>query len=156
MLHRLSYSDLNIKPDQSNSYNFAKTLFGEDNRLNISSSKSAPNPLAIALFCTKNNRKMLFGKKIANFSNLVFCDSLKYIQTYVGICLASNSVLLLNDKKLAVQHSESTLKEDLRNAEHLIILSVDKFENPSGFKVWLINNFNFLLFPGISLIIFRH
>ena len=94
LLHRLSYSDLNIKPDQSNSYNFAKTLFGEDNRLNISSSKSAPNPLAIALFCTKNNRKMLFGKKIANFSNLVFCDSLKYIQTDVGICRASNSVLL--------------------------------------------------------------
>ena len=77
---------------------------------------------------------MLYGKKIANFSNLVFCDSVKDIQSDVGICHASNPVLFWNNERITIKPIESTLKEDLINAEHLIILSVDKFENPRSFK----------------------
>ena len=133
LLYRLSFPDLKLKVEQSNLSDIAKKLFGEENTLNITSSKTTPNPLL--LFCTKSNINEGFGQTIANFSNLVFCDDTKYIQTDVGICHTQNPVMLWNQDQLSVQNLEGKLEENLRNTEHLFILSLDKFENPSSFKV---------------------
>lgn len=126
---------MKLKVDQSNLSDFAKNLFGEENTFDVTSSKTAPNPLTI--FCTKSNIDEGFGQTIANFSNLVFCDDTKYIQTDVGICHAQNPIIFWNQDQLSVQHLDRTLEENLRNAEHLIILSLDKFENASSFTVLL-------------------
>ena len=144
----MSLPDLKSEIDQSNLVEFAKKLFGEDNILNITSSIITPNPLA--LFCTKSNRKEFFGDKIANFSNLLFCDNAKYIQADVGICHAHNPVMFLNDDQVTVQPQDSKMIDNLRNAEHLIILCMDKFENPSSFKVYFVKNWK--SFPKIHFI----
>ena len=130
----MSFPDLTLGVGQSNLFNFAIKHFGEDNTLNITSSETTPNPLV--LFCTKSNKNdVLGGQTIANFSDLVFCNSTKYVQTDVGICYGQNPILFWKDDEVTVQPFENTLNEDLRNAEHVFILSVDKFENPKGFKV---------------------
>ena len=66
---------------------------------------------------------------------LIFCNKTKYVQTDVGICFANNPGLYLNEGEIVSQTLDNTVNGDLRNAEHLFVLSVDKFENPMEFKV---------------------
>ena len=66
---------------------------------------------------------------------LIFCNKTKYVQTDVGICFANNPGLYLNEGEIVSQPLDNTVNGDLRNAEHLFVLSVDKFENPMEFKV---------------------
>ena len=104
---------------------FAAMLFGEENLQKNQTNEIAPNPLA--LFCTDTSDEMLIGDKIAGFADAIFCNKTKHVQTDVGVCVSSDPVMYLQDD----------LQEDLRNAEHLIVVSVDKFQNPDDFKVIL-------------------
>ena len=92
----------------------------------------------MAIFCTNKTENDVFGDTVEGFSTSVFCNKTKYVQTDVGICVANDPVQYWYDGKVIGQATESTIEKGLRNAEHLIILSVDKFENPDGFSVWLI------------------
>ena len=112
---------------------FAAILFGEENLIKNSTNENAPNPLA--LFCTDTNDEMLIGDKIAGFADAIFCNKTKHVQTDVGVCVSSDSVMYLQDGEVMILPSGDKMQEDLRNAEHLIVVSVDKFQNPDDFKV---------------------
>ena len=122
---------MNPKHEQVNE--FASMLFGEENLLKNQTNEIAPNPLA--LFCTDTNDEMLIGDKIAGFLHAIFCNKTEYVQTDVGVCVSSDPAMYVQDGKVMSLPSGDTMQEDLRNAEHLIVVSVDKFQNPDDFKV---------------------
>ena len=110
------------------------SLFGKDYSINKTfDTILAPNPLAI--LCTNTNKKQLYGETIANFNSTLFCNKTNQIQTDVGICTASDPMQYWLKGKISIQALENTVKEDLRDAEHVFILQTDKFENRGGFKV---------------------
>ena len=148
-MDRLSIPNLKVKiNNQSNLKDVSAKLFGEKQISNQISSQTTPNPLAI--FCTKNTENDIIGDTVEGFSNVVFCNKTNHAQTDVGICIANNAVQYWNNGKILVHMTESKIEEDLRNAEHLILLSVDKFENPSSFKVYFVKNWK--SFPKIHFI----
>ena len=136
-MDRLSIPNLKVKiNNQSNLKDVSAKLFGEKQISNQTSSQTTPNPLAI--FCTKNTENDIIGDTVEGFSNVVFCNKTNHAQTDVGICIANDAVQYWDKGKILVHMTESKIEEDLRNAEHLIFLSVDKFENASSFTVGLI------------------
>ena len=136
-MDRFSLPDLKVKMNnQSNLKDVSAKLFGEDQILNQTSSQTTPNPLAI--FCTKNTENEVIGDTIEGFSTMTFCNKTNHVQTDVGICISNDAVQYWDKGKVLVHMTESKVEEDLRNAEHLILLSVDNFENPSSFTVWFI------------------
>ena len=136
-LDRLSIPNLKVKiNNQSNLKDVSAKLFGEKQISNQISSQTTPNPLAI--FCTKNTENDIIGDTVEGFSNVVFCNKTNHVQTDVGICNANDAVQYWDKGKILVHMTDSKVEEDLRNAEHLILLSVDNFENPSSFTVWFI------------------
>ena len=145
-MQRFSLSDPKMKTSQSDSKGVSAILFGKDQILNQTSSQRTPNPLAI--FCMRHTENDIFGDTIEGFSNLVFCNMTKHVQTDVGICIANDPAQYWYEGKVFGQAIDSEIKEDLRNAEHVMILSTDKFEESSGFLVWLIK---FLLFFHVFL-----
>ena len=136
---------INPKHEQVNEY--ASMLFGEGNLLKNQTNEIAPNPLV--LFCTDTNDEMLIGDKIAGFANAIFCNKTEHVQTDVGVCVSSDPVMYLQDGEVMILPSGDKMQEDLRNAEHLIVVSVDKFQNPDDFAVLIKNMKTFIIIGSL-------
>ena len=112
---------------------FATILFGKDDLSKNITNDIAPNSLVF--FCTNTNDEMLDGDEIAGFVHAIFCNKTEHVQTDVGVCVSSDPVMYLKDGQVLSMPSDNKLQEDLRNAEHLIVVSVDKFQDPEDFTV---------------------
>ena len=145
---RLSIPNAKVKISEDNQVkDFAVMLFGEENLIKNQSNNIAPNPLA--LFCTNTNDEILVGDEIAGFTRAIFCNKTEHVQTDVGVCVSSDPVMYLEDGGVFSLPSDDTMQEDLRNAEHLIVVSVDKFQNPDDFAVLIKNMKTFIIIGSL-------
>ena len=112
----------------------ASKLFGENNLKNHSNDFLSTNPLA--LFCKENKQLSFQGIKVDGF-NFHFCNNTQQIQTDVGVCIASSSKVNLIDGKVSFHDTFDIINAGVKDAEHMIVISVDKFgyANESNFKV---------------------
>lgn len=113
-----------------------KNLFEDVLSFNMTT-RLAPNQLL--LFCTERNDEMFTGDSLKGFSHARFCNRSNHIQTDVGICVASNVIQSWHEGAVKLFHNEMPLNHDkmnenLRHAEHIYILKLDKFAN-QDFKV---------------------
>ena len=113
-----------------------KSLFEDVLSFN-KTTRLAPNQLII--FCTESNDKMFIGDSLKGFSHAKFCNKSNHIQTDVGICVASNAIQSWHEGGVKLLQSEMSLNHDkmnenLRHAEHIYSLNLDKFAN-LNFKV---------------------
>ena len=111
----------------------ASELFGEDNLKNEPYGFLSTNPLA--LFC-KENKQSFQGIKFDGF-DFQFCNTTHKIQTDVGVCIASSSKINLLDGKVSFHDNFDVVNAGVKDAEHMIVMSVDKFgyADESNFKV---------------------
>ena len=91
------------------------------------------NPLV--LFC-RENKQSLQGIKIDGF-DFHFCNKSQIIQTDVGNCITSSSKLNLVDGKVYKYDNSDIINTEVKDAEHVMIIAVDKFgnEEKNNFKV---------------------
>ena len=113
-----------------------KNLFEDVLSFNMTT-RLAPNQLL--LFCTERNDEMFTGDSLKGFSHARFCNRSNHIQTDVGICVASNVIQSWHEGAVKLFQNEMPLNHDkmnenLRHAEHIYILKLDKFVN-QDFKV---------------------
>ena len=133
--------DLGLKLNvQNKSYysalkDIAVSLFGKDNISQNLTHQIAPNPLV--LFCSDSKNQPFDGDKVDGYS-LRFCSKYLPVQTDVGICVGSNSIQYWHESEIVERSLEDKIQDDLRNIEHLVVLSIDKFGEPYEFDVCLI------------------
>ena len=134
-LNRFVLPDARIKIKETESVlkQIASKLFGENNLKNDSYDFLSTNPLA--LFC-KENKQSFEGIEIDGF-DFHFCKKTQKIQTEVGVCIASSSLVGLVNGKISMHDKFEVINAGVKDAEHVMIISVDKFRNPdeSDFKV---------------------
>ena len=114
----------------------AEVMFGKQNLKNISKEMLSMN--ALVIFCKDSERAPSFSGTTINGFDFMFCNSTQTIQTDVGFCTANNPMQYMKDGKI-YQNVGRTLKieEELKDVEHIMILSPDKFgeKNDPNFKV---------------------
>ena len=113
-------------------YSAAVSLFGKDNISQNLTHQIAPNPLV--LFCSDSKNQPFDGDKVDGYS-LRFCSKYLPVQTDVGICVGSNSIQYWHESEIVERSLEDKIQDDLRNIEHLVVLSIDKFGEPYEFDV---------------------
>ena len=116
--------------------NLHKSLFENVLSFNMTT-RLAPNQLI--LFCTESNDETFIGDYLKGFSHAKFCNKTNHIQTDVGICVASNAIQSWQEGEVKLLQNEMPLSydkmnENLRHAEHIYFLNLDKFAN-LDFKV---------------------
>ena len=135
MISRFVIPDANIKTKDTGSVirKISSKLFGENNLKNHSYDFISTNPLA--LFC-KENKQAFQGTEIDGYA-AHFCNKTQKIQADVGKCIASNSMFNVIDGKVSVHDNFDTINAGVKDAEHLIMISVDMFgsADDNDFKV---------------------
>ena len=113
-------------------YEMAERFFGKENLKEKPKVEEIPALSPLTLFCKD---KYTFDK-ISGLS-AKFCRS-QLSQTDVGICVGKDYSFVPEYGTVKVQEINATVDEDLRNAEHVYILSANEFSNvndPSTLKV---------------------
>ena len=124
---------LKLEPFNHTLRNLAIALFGEDNLFqNGTSNYIALNP--ITLFCTDSKQKKFFGDLVPGF-DFEFCNKTQTVQTDVGLCISTNPTQYLLNEEIVSRPFEVKIAEDLRNVEHLMVISVDKLGKLDDVKV---------------------
>ena len=81
----------------------------------------------LVLMCKDDKYEDLYGNELDGFS-FKFCNKTSYVQTDVGLCISTDSFMHQDNGKIIKKVFETTLSDGLRNIEHLMVLSVSKFE----------------------------
>ena len=95
-------------------------------------SNLANDPLI--LLCKDDIYSQSFGIEVDGFS-FKFCNKTTIVQTDVGLCIASDSSISLKEEKLVKNAQQQRISNDLRNVEHLMVLSVSKIGNLNTYEV---------------------
>ena len=116
----------NMKQDE-----ITEQLFGL-NDLNQNFTNLANDPLI--LLCKDDIYEQSFGTEVDGFS-IKFCNKTTLVQTDVGLCVASDSTISYEEEKLVRNSQQQSVSNDLRNVEHLMVLSVSKIGNLHTYEV---------------------
>ena len=95
-----------------------------------------PSTNPLALFC-KENKQSFEGIEVDGF-DFHFCNKTQKIQTEVGVCIASSSLVSLVDGKVSMNDNFDVINAGVKDAEHVMMISVDKFGNPDENSVKVI------------------
>lgn len=118
-----------IKPKKNN---LATKLFDTSVPNQNESYKLAHNPLI--WICKDNMYEKSMGNDVKGLSFKI-CNKTSYVQTDVGVCLANEPMMPLEGAKIVKKTIDSTISDDLRNVEHLMVISVSKLGKLHEFKV---------------------
>ena len=127
---RYSLSAAQIKSSQQQD-RIAKKLFGIHHS-NQNSTKISYDPLV--LMGKDNINQKPIGIGIDGFT-IRFCNKTFNVQTDVGVCVATNPLNHLEEKKIVKRSSNPHISNGIRNVEHLMVISVSKFGRLDNFKV---------------------
>ena len=123
-----------IQKSISNEKQTAEELFGKSQIANFSRMISGNN---LVFFCKDSKVKNFLGDSIEGL-NVAFCNRSKAVQTDVGNCVATDPIQYLENEKILNSDDTNYIGEGLKDAEHVIVLLVDKigFTNiPPNYKV---------------------
>ena len=65
------------------------------------------------------------------------CNKTYNVQTDVGVCVASDPAMILDERKIVPLSPDVTFSNGLRNVEHLMVINVNKLGSIDDFKVRL-------------------
>ena len=123
----------------------AAELFGKENLINPEIAKSHLSALPMSLFCNDLHK----NDNIQGWE-VDFCKS-SQLQTDVGVCIGKGSSFIFEDDRIEIETHDHNVGKDLRNAEHVFVLSVaDKInsKDPLASKVGVLENVrNICLLP---------
>lgn len=108
----------------------AEKLFG--NHSNQNATKISDDPLV--LISKDNINQKSFGIEIDGFT-IRFSNKTFNVQTDVGVCVATDPLNHLEDKRIVKRSSSSQISNGIRNVEHLMVISVSKIGRLDNFKV---------------------
>ena len=88
----------------------------------------------LIVLCKDDINEQSIGTEIDGLS-VRLCNKTNNVQTDVGVCIASDPTMILNERKIVTQTSSIHFSDGLRNVEHLMVINVNKLGSVDDFKV---------------------